>query len=420
MVRSMRALAALCVLLFAGLSAARPIQLLQLKEEDYNGLDATNAHTYYARWFGLEPGKFPAIEHNYNVDPPEIVPWSVFVRGSSVQVRFRFYNPNFVPSVGVFELSNARFVPRNHPGDAVDLTGQGLVQGVTIPAFEIKDVTVTLEGLPETVCLGTFWGQVNIDVTEGTGYGELWNSPRQFFYFTDAQPTGLMAVPWIEVVDPACDWADELTGPADCARANTFGLFYWQKFAYPIGEPGFPAFWIHPVSKRFRLSDFVNSTAWHDGNCVDVASYFYLSCSSIGVATSQMRHFATMRSDAIGFVTNPICPIGSDPTISQNYLNAGWTMHMNCSVTGLIYDACLALPTDLTGSGYQNPPAGWPLPGYWQTPNGEQFLGLVKRYAYSGMDALQFEVGGSQFIDPSQPPEPVEHRQQHWVLPGIQ
>lgn len=66
--------------------SARAEVPLTLQQEDYDGTPATNAW-----WFnnGYFP-QFPAIEHN--TLPFTNIPWSVYVRGSNVTIRFRFQN----------------------------------------------------------------------------------------------------------------------------------------------------------------------------------------------------------------------------------------------------------------------------------------------------------------------------------------
>jgi len=381
---------------------------LALVEEDFDGLAATNVEYFN----NASSQRFPDIEHTQQ----EWIPWSVYVRNASVSIRFRFYNPNTTTTYGVFYLTDPRYRPVNHPLDEVVLSGSGLQQSVVVPAGGYKDVTVTLTGLPTTVCTGELWLKVDIEAAEGNPYIEGDPTMRQHLFFADAAPAGLMSVPWIEVIAKACDWADEQTGPSACATGCTFGLYYWQVFFYPFNEDGFPSSYIS--AGVFELSEFIQrENEWTWGNCVDVSAYLHLTLSSIGVSNSLKRHRSVLQFPRTGFVTNPICGIGSDPTIGGNYALVAWNMHQNVAVDSLVYEPTFALPIDLAGDPYENPPAGWLLQAYWQTPFGNDFVGAIKRYAYDGNDIV---YPMPQVIDPGLSSESVVRVTSSVSLGGIE
>lgn len=192
-----------------------------------------------------------------------------------------------------------------------------------------------------------------------------------------------MTVPWIEVIEPACIWADDKVTIADCAAECTIGLYDWDRIVYPLYTPGFPSRWVNGTTHMFMLTNLLNTSGIVQGKCVDVASYLCLSLASIGVSVQQERHYAEGSSGGhVVFVTNPVMAIGWDWGLG-NEINIAWLMDQTCLVSDLNYDACLAMRLDLSGAFYQKPPAGWPLAGYWQTPDGAgNFVGLVKRYAH--------------------------------------
>jgi hypothetical protein len=368
---------------------------LLLYHEDYNGLPATNK-----TWFNSPTGRFPEVEHNLltGVNIAE----SVYVRGSSVIIRFRFFNPGDIPAVGEFRYENPQYDPAY--GQAIDLTGSGLIQNIVVQPFGSTDVTVTLNGLPNTVSHGYLRGFVSV-AGDGPPYGEGGNGNRQYLYLTDSTPKGVMSVPWIEVLAPACEWSYGLTGPTSCSYANTFGIFYWQKFAYPDDSDNY---WVDDTDDCFLLRDFLSTSSWVDGNCVDVAAYLQLTNLSLGVQCHIQFHQAAVVEGANGFVTNPICKIGSDPTVPGNYRMVDWGFHSTVLSSGLVYDACLALPVDLSGNGYQNPPASWQLAPYWQTPFTGGFRGLVRRYRATMGD-----------VDPLKPPQAVARMTLGYSLAGV-
>jgi len=79
------------------------------------------------------------------------------------------------------------------------------------------------------------------------------------------------------------------------------------------------------------------------------------------------------------FTSNPLCPIGSDPTQCWTYDTFLWAWHqLAFSPSATVYDVCAAQWTDLSGSGYANPPFNWPWTGTWHTIGGSgQHYGVV-------------------------------------------
>lgn len=190
-------------------------------------------------------------------------------------------------------------------------------------------------------------------------------------YLVYERPNFPQLRPWIGVLDNACTWAKGENTYEGVARKLTTGLFFAQRFAYPTGTPGYPSTW-RDEEGDFQLSRFLSTPGWVDGNCVDVSDYLLICANALGLNFTVVQYTDVTWGQ---FVTNPLCPIGSDPTRDWTYDTFEWIMHQFCfSADAYVYDACAAQMYDLSGNAYRNPPFRWPLNGFWQTiPN----LGLV-------------------------------------------
>ncbi|MGI8924025.1 MAG: hypothetical protein ACR2HJ_08320 [Fimbriimonadales bacterium] len=251
--------------------------------------------------------------------------------------------------------------------------------------------------------LGWLKTKINID-SEAGGLVSTEPTNEEYTYFTDAQPLAPLGVPWIEVLNASCNWADGEAGATACAYDSTFGLYFSHLFAYNLGTWGVPTLWVDRYG-RFLLSDFLDEIGHRSGNCVDVSGYLHLSLSAIGVYSPMVRLYANPVPSV--FMTNLICPIGSDPdNPPSGYSFVGFTMHQVCRVHGATYDASLGLEHDPGGSPYENPPAGWSPNDHWQAPSGQPQYGVVRRYGHQN-DDFGTEENPQQFIDPDLPHEVV-------------
>jgi hypothetical protein len=201
-------------------------------------------------------------------------------------------------------------------------------------------------------------------------------------YLVEDTPKHYQTVPWFNVLDLACDWADNEAGIVNCAHDVTFGLYYSQLIAYNLGTEEVPTVWFDNNNK-FKLKEFFETPGYKDGNCVDVSTFNSICMNALGLTTQLNQQI----QDEF-FVTNPICPIGSDSSSVGNYFMVIFGMHQQVHISGNVFDAAIALVYDLSGSAYMNPPANWPMgaPGYWQTPYSPPAYGLTKRYFHSASD----------------------------------
>jgi hypothetical protein len=161
------------------------------------------------------------------------------------------------------------------------------------------------------------------------------------------------------------------------------------------------------------LSELATSDGAQSGNCVDVSSFLHLNLSAQGIS-SDLR--AITASPFGGFLTNPICPIGSDASQQGLYIQIMFTMHQQCWTFGnKVNDAALAFMSDLAGNNYFNPAWRWPMPGYWQTDpalNPPVRYGLVYRRRVATDEEEQHSEHPFKVIipDPNLGPATVEYQ----------
>ncbi|MCS7265054.1 MAG: hypothetical protein NZ805_09505 [Armatimonadetes bacterium] len=213
------------------------------------------------------------------------------------------------------------------------------------------------------------------------------------FVVLDA-PKAPMEPAWVNLLRYSCRWGRGTSNLEDAAQAITFGVFFQRPgFAYPSDTN---TYWVNTLTNppSFMLKallDEWNAGRWTDGNCVNVSCLTMLALCRVGLDFSTRQLTGTVDPFTLNFRTNPICLIGSDPTIDQTYSPWDWTYHQVCvlsnallppSNTGL-WDPKAAQKEDLNGNGYRNPPAHhpshlWPEFDYWQKPRMQgASLGLV-------------------------------------------
>jgi hypothetical protein len=215
------------------------------------------------------------------------------------------------------------------------------------------------------------------------------------------QPVSPMSPAWVSLLEYSCRWGRGKNTFDDAAQAITFGVFFQRPgFAYPSDTD---SHWVDvydpdgPTFKLKALLDEWDAGNWTDGNCVDVSCLTMIALCSVGMDFSARQLTGSVLSPphpyAGNFYTNPVCLIGSDPTIDSTYSPSYWGFHQICVPTGdasppsndaRIWDPTGAQKEDLNGNGYRNPPAYhpdhlWPQKDYWQKwfmPE-SRWLGLV-------------------------------------------
>lgn len=218
-------------------------------------------------------------------------------------------------------------------------------------------------------------------------------SSEEVFIVLD-EPKAPMSPAWVSLLRYSCWWGRGTNNLDDAAQAITFGVFFQRPgFAYPTNTR---AYWLNlntspPTFMLKALLDQWNVGEWTEGNCVDASCLTMLALCSVGLDFSTRQLTGTVDPFTGNFLTNPICPIGSDPTLDWTYSQRSWGYHQVCVLTNAppppsntgIWDPTGAQKEDLNGNGYRNPPAHhpnhpWTEFDYWQKPRVQgASLGLV-------------------------------------------
>ena len=231
------------------------------------------------------------------------------------------------------------------------------------------------------------------------------------------EPKVPMSPAWVSVLRYSCRWGRGTNNLDDAAQAITFGVFFQR-----LGEPGPPGFgytvktsWTDlatspPTLKLKAILDEWNAGRTVYGNCLDISCFTMVALCSVGMDFSVRQLTGTIEPSTVHFLTNLICPIGSDPAEDDNYRSWAWLWHQICVRTGApmppsndagVWDPTGAQKEDLNGNGYRNPPAhhpshSWPQKDYWQKPHTQvpgAWLGLVNEPPQEASDPQLFGLG---------------------------
>ena len=210
------------------------------------------------------------------------------------------------------------------------------------------------------------------------GYGMMFTRFTVFVVLDE--PKAPMSPAWVSLLRYSCWWGRLTNNLDDAAQAITFGVFF-----HKIGNPHRLGFgyttktsWTDlgtnpPTLKLKAIFDEWNAGRTVYGNCLDISCFTMVALCSVGMDFSTRQLTGSLLSppdpDAGNFRTNPLCPIGSDPTVDVTYSPWAWLWHQVCVLTGApnppsnaagIWDPTAAQKEDLNGNGYRNPPAHHP------------------------------------------------------------
>ena len=178
----------------------------------------------------------------------------------------------------------------------------------------------------------------------------------------------------------------------DCA----LGLFWGSNRVY---DPESQNFW-KPGENKFLLTDWVNTVSAGDPDqravdCTSCAGALDIFNGAHGVNVQLLRLEASNGYDGHSFLTQYVCPIGSDASQyvpDFTYLEYGFRYHQVCIGGGHVADAAVAHHLSPAGNPHYNPAYSWGITSYWQTfPNG-----LVKEpnpatLNYTSLDVEEIE-----------------------------
>ncbi|MER3414490.1 MAG: hypothetical protein C4341_09750 [Armatimonadota bacterium] len=239
------------------------------------------------------------------------------------------------------------------------------------------------------------------------GFGGWTARTTEVFVVLD-EPKAPMDPAWVTFLRYSCKWARyrpdehhqsqwdaETRTVEDLTKRETLGLFFQRPgMAYAVRSTrtqwlgGTGTFYLKALLDRWEAG------SWVPGNCVDAAVMTLLANCSTGVDFMARGLTGDLVLDPQGpyFESNPLCVIGSDPLLTENYHQVRWAWHQVATHVGepfsagaRVWDATAAHFYDLNGISYRNPPAHHPSSGqywlmrdYWQKPDGAgRVLGVV-------------------------------------------
>ncbi len=308
--------------------------------------------------------------------PPSNVGPVAVIKGNSFTINAQFWVPGpFID--GVITLNTVKF-------KGVPITASMPTYYVSSSTGFVQTCTIQVGPVPNYVDAGDITVEIDTDEldTSWWPYGRVAGLAVTNFrlYVVYDQPTAPQVKPWVGVLEDACLYARFQATEANVAGESTRGVFYGgntygmspRRFYYPASTA--PK-WIDGTDGKFKLTNYLATSGWQEGNCRDVSTYLGICTNALGLS------YATSILDypPLGFDTNLLCAIGSDPLDYMSYgsfvgstfypgLPWGWDHHSVLVSGSLVFDACAAQWATPGGSTYQNPPAGWTLSGstsYW-------------------------------------------------------
>lgn len=413
---------------------AIPVQanLIGLTKRDYHGNHpATDRFTF--------PDPYRDVEWLGQTDPDNV--WAVvYTMGGTMSITLRFMNPQLTPQSGTFEVDDVRLrvVPGGGTPYTVQLSATDGQQLEMAAEGGWDELTFTISGLPAYVTRG----YIEITAHVQGPNGPLWNTGQyqawEWVFETFSAPCHVQEPVWTDLLWYSTAWAHARDDLAEATSATTFGLYWGQVFAYNSGTPFIPSEWVITIPDTgetvFRLADFLDELSdegMQPGNCFDVSCFLQVCLDSLGI-NSQLQYL-TLEPGEDGneaWITNLVCPIGSDGSDPDLYVQLLFTMHQQCKPSPGVCDAALAYMVDLSGQPHRNPAANWLMDDYWQKWAGAtpaQTYGHVYRDFVDGSDEIyNYTPPGRPWSfpavnpDPSIPPRMVNHNEPLlWSLDGV-
>ena len=152
-------------------------------------------------------------------------------------------------------------------------------------------------------------------------------------YVTLGDPSAPMAVPWVEVLDDACVWADGETTSSGALDELATDLYTNSGLEYN-GYQSHYEYRSPPARLVFNLTDFLGD--WEYADCQDAAFYLSILSSSIGCSLTQTKRIHG--DDGVGesgMTTKKILPIGK-----STWAVSEWNFHHIAWLSN-VYDACV-------------------------------------------------------------------------------
>lgn len=353
---------------------------LGIQKIDYlDNIPATNRFIYEP----YEENVLPLLEYDLTTNPVTDVLAVAYERGTNISVTFTFVNPNGIAVVnGTFTFSNPQFERFSDLGNYITLGG-GTSSSISIAAYGTATKTVTFTGLPNYVTKGWLRGEIDITSNQGIGFSMAGPTNLEWVYLTFDMPIELMEIPWLEVLDDSCYFADGQDTEAEVAHKLTTGLYFGSRFYYN----GSGNWWLQTEGEEdypgwFYLGAFLDSEMPRYGDCRDVSCYNNICFMSQGVESELKIAWTGDTNTAYDppyvyqFVTNPIIAVGH----GGGFTPTTWNYHQVVEKDGYIYDACERQQYDPYGFTTSDPPSPYSWPDYWQNQVFSNFYGLVSHH----------------------------------------
>ncbi len=367
--------------------ALAPLAGVYISELDFDSLPATDS-AYFAN-----DENYPEIEFEQMwLGPlPTPAPGVVYDRNNIMDLKITLRNDSGINVTGTFDCLGIRIAP------PPELTGN--VQTyiyLNLPTI-YPNTTVNLPHdssqefiwndieLPNYVTLGDF--EVDYELSLSDGFSNYDNGSNgytawTYIWMTEDVPHGHQEVPWTDLLDLTCRWAYGLTA-WDVPEAICNSMFDSEAFRFDFSTTSLPSNFISSGGV-FDLTSFLGQMGSPISvTSLDGTSFFSLCLEGQGVTHSmaEFRH----ASSGVDFVTNLVCPTGSDASSNGNYRHIRLDMHPVVLINGVsvvyAYDVMFAHKLDLAGSTHKLPATQWPADSYWQvySPSPPTAYGLVYR-----------------------------------------
>ena len=184
-------------------------------------------------------------------------------------------------------------------------------------------------------------------------------------YATVATPTAPMAVPWVGVLDKACDWGKRISNANSATTALAKGLYDTGTYNGYITHTTWPTPHQDGV-ETFQVPGFLSTLK---GDCRDFSDFMVCLSNAIGAKPLQSQRSASVTdidNHTSVLETNNFVAAPWDPSLPQA---ESWNYHQ-WSTSDNVFDACIgttATPlVNLTLTTYFSTLVDQSLPYFWK------------------------------------------------------
>ena len=234
-------------------------------------------------------------------------------------------------------------------------TGIGNICEFFVAACDLDTKTFTIEldgSVPTTIGKYSFtwtWEATALPVNSPYCTATCYTFDTQHtFYTVFTAPQAPMEVPWTDVLDYSCVWANGQSNPADATTKITENI-YTSGFNYHVtGTPQYGIFWSEFFLTLF-LDDLENEPTISYVNCRDIGKAVTTFANSLGCNMYLSQFYNGFRLnciDPIGTATPANNPF-STPRIDDDCRSSGFSYHaFSQDSNHRTWDACLKYDID--------------------------------------------------------------------------